>query len=86
MTCPLCRRVLVTPPSSPIGPQLRLEDLGQIDDSVLNPQQLARLRRIVDYEDTPAYLDEEGIFGDNGMLYDQNGEKLGYYEDLEHFF
>lgn len=89
-TCPLCRASVYSPPSRPQtpprGPALRLEDLGQIDDSVLNQQQLIRLRRIMDFEGNPAYLDERGIFNDEGMLYDANGEQIGYYEDLEEYF
>ena len=87
--CPLCRASVLSPPSSaspPRGPALRLEDLGQIDDSVLNQQQLTRLRRIMDFEGNPAYIDERGIFNDEGMLYDANGEQIGYYEDLEEYF
>ena len=88
--CPLCRASVNSPPSRPQtpprGPALRLEDLGQIDDSVLNQQQLTRLRRIMDFEGNPAYLDERGIFNDEGMLYDANGEQIGYYEDLEEYF
>ena len=59
----------------PSPPVLRLEDLGQIDDSVLNQQQLTRLRRIMDFEGNSAYLDERGIFNDEGMLYDEKVNK-----------
>ena len=87
--CPICRAQVDSPPRSQTPPRraaLRLEDLGQIDDSVLNQQQLRRLRRIMDFEGNPFYLDETGIFGEEGMLYDANGEQTGFYEDLEEYF
>ena len=92
-TCPLCRARIDsspsqsnTPPGTPSPPALRLEDLGQNDDSVLNQQQLRRLRRVMDPDGNFAYLDERGIFNDEGMLYDANGEQLGYYTDLEAWY
>ncbi len=92
-TCPLCRASVYSPPSQfntppgmPSPPVLRLEDLGPINDDVLNQQQLGRLRRVMDPDGNSAYLDERGIFNDEGMLYDANGEQIGYYEDLEEYF
>jgi hypothetical protein len=87
--CPICRAQVGTPPRSqtpPRGPALRLEDLGPINDDVLNQQQLGRLRRVMDPDGNFAYLDERGIFNDEGMLYDANGEQLGYYEDVEAWY